>query len=84
MSLSSADRTRRYRERRRQGVVYLAKVAIYPGDVEALVTCNRLSPEDRGDRQKVADAVGYVFNAALIARLRAENAALKKVLGGDG
>ncbi len=48
---------RRYRERRRQGVVGVARVPIYVLDVEMLVARNRLAPEHESSSDKIAEAV---------------------------
>ncbi len=46
---------RRYRERKRQGVVCIVQVPIYQLDAEALVTRNRLKPEhERATRQRLS------------------------------
>jgi len=54
---NGAERQRRYRERRRQGVVCVAQVPIYALDVETLVARNRLEPDDQNDTAKIAEAV---------------------------
>jgi len=59
---SSAERTRRYRERKERGVICVAPVPIYDLDIEALVACGRLKPEDRNDAGKVAEAVEYLID----------------------
>ncbi len=48
---------RRYRQRKRQGVVGIVQVPIYQLDAEALVTRNRLKPEHENDSAKIAEAV---------------------------
>ncbi len=53
----SAERMRRYRERKRQGVVCIAQVPIYQLDAEALVTRNRLLPEHESHPAKIVEAV---------------------------
>ena len=62
MPLNSAERTRFYRERKRQGVVCIAHIAVYVRDVEALMTCQRLSPDDQGNRGEIAAAVEDVLD----------------------
>ncbi len=42
-----AERMRRYRERKRQGVLCVAPVPVYENDIDALVACVRLKPEDK-------------------------------------
>ncbi len=59
---SSAERTRRYRERKRRGVVCVASVPIYEEDIEALVARRRLKLEDKGKPGKVAAAVEYLID----------------------
>ena len=54
---ASAERQRRYRARKRQGVVCIARVPIYALDVEELTTHNRLKPGDRNDPAKIAEVV---------------------------
>ena len=54
---NGAERQRRYREQKRQGVVCVAQVPIYVLDVEMLVKHNRLKPEDQNDVGKIAEAV---------------------------
>jgi len=59
----SAKRMRRHRERKRQGVVCVAPVPVYENDIDALVACGRLKPEDKADTGKVAEAVEYLVDA---------------------
>ena len=54
---NGAERQRRYRERKRRGVVCVAQVPVYVLDVEMLVTRSRLKPEDQNDVGKIAEAV---------------------------
>ena len=54
---NGAERMRRYRERKRQGVVCIARVPVYVLDVEALVTGNRLKPDEQNDTAKISAAV---------------------------
>ncbi len=54
---NGAERQRRYRERKRQGVVCVARVQIYVLDVEKLVTHSRLVPMDENNAAKIAEAV---------------------------
>ena len=54
---------RRYRERKRRGVVCVARVPIYDLDIDALVAHRRLKPEDKNDTGKVAEAVEYLVDA---------------------
>ena len=53
----SAERMRRHRHRKRQGVVCIVRVPIYQLDAEALVTRNRLNPDDQNDAAKIAEAI---------------------------
>lgn len=53
----SAERMRRYRERRRQGVICITCVPVYALDVEMLVKGKRLAPEDESNTAKIAAAV---------------------------
>ncbi len=53
---NGAERQRRYRERKRQGVVCVARVPIYALDVETLVTHGRLAPKDENNAAKIAEA----------------------------
>jgi len=52
-----ADRMRRYRERKRAGVVCIARVPVYALDVEEFLTHNRLKPEDQNNAAKIAAVV---------------------------
>lgn len=54
---SAAERMRRYRERKRQGVLCMVRVPIYSLDAEALVKRGRLRPEDEGDQERITKAV---------------------------
>ncbi len=54
---TAAERMRRYRERKRQGVICMAHVPIYPLDAEAFVKRGRLKPEDEGNRAAIVEAV---------------------------
>ena len=54
---NSAERMRRHRHRKRQGVVCIVRVPIYQLDAEALVTRNRLKPDDQNDTAKIAAAI---------------------------
>ena len=54
---------RRYRERRRRGVVCVAPVPIYENDIDALVEHSRLRPEDKADTGKIVEAVEYLVDA---------------------
>ncbi len=59
---SSAERTRRYRERKKRGVICVAPVPVYELDTDALVAQGRLKPEDKNDAEKVAEAVEYLID----------------------
>ena len=48
---------RRHRERKRQGVICLARVPVYALDAEVLVKHGRLKPEDESNREKIVEAV---------------------------
>ena len=54
---NGTQRMRRYRERRRQGVICIARIPIYALDVETLMARNRLKPGDESNRAKIAMAV---------------------------
>ncbi len=54
---TAAERMRRYRERKRNGMLFMAHVPVYPLDAEAFVKRSRLKPEDKGNRQHIAEAV---------------------------
>ena len=54
---TAAERMRRYRDRKRQGVLCMARVPVYPLDAEAFVKRGRLRPEDEGNREKIAEAI---------------------------
>ncbi len=54
---NGATRQRRYRERKRQGVVCVARVPVYALDVEMLVKGKRLAPRDENNAAKIAEAI---------------------------
>ena len=54
---NGAARQRRYRERKRQGVVCIAQVPVYMLDVETLVAGNRLKTADQNDAAKIGAAI---------------------------
>ena len=54
---NGAERQRRYRERKRQGVVCVAQVPVYVLDVEMLVARNRLEPDNQNDAAKISAAI---------------------------
>ena len=54
---AGAERVRRYRERKRQGVVCVARVSIYVRDTDVLVESNRLDAGDVNDATKITEAV---------------------------
>ena len=54
---NGAERMRRYRERKRQGVVCIVRVPIYVLDVEALVQNNRLKLDEQNDTAKISAAI---------------------------
>ena len=54
---NGAERMRRYRKRKRQGVVCIARVPVYGLDVEALVQNNRLKPDEQNNTAKISAAI---------------------------
>ena len=52
-----AERQRRYRKRKLQGVACIAMVPIYALDVETLVACNRLEPDEQSNTAKISAAI---------------------------
>ena len=54
---NGAERQRRYRKRKSQGVVCIASVPIYVLDIETLVACNRLNPDSQNDAAKISAAI---------------------------
>ena len=70
---SAAERMRRYRERKRQGVVCVASVPIYALDVEALVTHSRLKPEEQNDTAKISAAIEALVDDFTEGKLIAAN-----------
>ena len=54
---NGAARQRRYRERKRQGVVCIAMVPVYALDVETLMARSRLEPADQNDATKISAAI---------------------------
>ena len=59
---SGTERMRRFRERKKRGVICVAPVPVYELDIDALVAQGRLKPEDRNDAGKVAEAVEYLID----------------------
>ena len=66
---TAAQRLRRHRERKWNGVLFMAHVPIYPLDAEALVKRGRLRPEDEGNREKIAEAVELLVDHLTEGRL---------------
>ncbi len=56
-SNTAAKRMQRYRERKRNGVLFMARVPVYPLDAEAFVRHGCLRPEDEANRERIAEAV---------------------------
>ena len=54
---NGAERQRRYRERKRQGVICIAMIPIYALDVETLVARSRLQPDSQNDAAKISAAI---------------------------
>ncbi len=54
---NGAERQRRYRKRKRQGVVCIAKVPVYCRDVETMVARSRLEPDEQKDTAKISAAI---------------------------
>ena len=54
---NGAARQRRYRERKRQGVVCIAMVPVYVLDVETLVARNRLKADEQSNTEKISAAI---------------------------
>ena len=54
---NGAERQRRYRKRKRQGVVCIAQLPVYVLDIETLVACNRLKPDEQIDTAKISAAI---------------------------
>ncbi len=59
---TAAERMRRYRERKRQGVVCVVPVPVYALDADALVKCGRLAPEDEKNRVAIVGAVEMLID----------------------
>ena len=64
---NGAERQRRYRKRKRQGVVCIAHVPIYVLDTETLVARNRLEPDGQKDAAKIS-AAGSLFKKTGVSR----------------
>jgi hypothetical protein len=62
MSGGGAERTRRYRERKRKGVACVVRVLIYATDVAKLVEQSRLPIEKSSDSEMIASAVGLLVD----------------------
>ncbi len=54
---NGAERMRRYRDRKRQGVVCVAQLPVYVLDVEMLVKHSRLKSVDQKDTAKISAAI---------------------------
>ena len=54
---NGAERQRRYRKRKREGVVCIATLPIYVLDVQTLVARNRLKPDEQNDAAKISAAI---------------------------
>ncbi len=70
---NGAERQRRYRERKRQGVVCVVQVPVYALDVETLVARNRLEPDDQNDTAKIAEAIEALVDDFTEGKLIAAN-----------
>ncbi len=70
---NGAERMRRYRERKRQGVVCVARVPIYALDAEILVARNRLELDDQNDTAKISAAIEALVDDFTEGKLIAAN-----------
>ncbi len=70
---NGAERQRRYRERKRQGVVCVARVPIYVLDIETLVARDRLNPDDQSDPAKIGAAIEAMVDDFTESKLIAAN-----------
>ena len=70
---NGAERQRRYRERKRQGVVCIVRVPIYVLDVEMLVARNRLELDDQNDTAKISAAIEALVDDFTEGKLIAAN-----------
>ncbi len=70
---NGAERMRRYRDRKRQGVVCVAQLPVYVLDVEMLVARNRLEPDDQNDTAKIAGAIEALVDDFTEGKLIAAN-----------
>ena len=59
---NDAKRMRRYRKRKRQGVVCIAMVPIYALDVETLVARSRLEPDNQNNVAKISTAIEAIVD----------------------
>ena len=66
---AAAQRMHLYRQRKRQGVVCIARVPVYQLDVEKLVESNRLKDEDSRNGAKIAEAIEALVDDFTEARL---------------
>lgn len=57
---------RLYRERRRRGAIVVQRLVLSPVTIEGLVNPGWLREDDRGDRERVADALVGFARWALI------------------
>src|SRR5271166_4473961 len=58
--LSPAERMRRTRERRKQGLFYVT-LELRQSEVDAFVRCGRLKPEERGSPDAIRNAIYSVL-----------------------
>jgi len=70
---NGAERQRRYRDRKRQGVVCVVQVPVYALDVETLVARNRLKPAEQSDIAKIAAAIEALVDDFTEGKLIAAN-----------
>ena len=60
----AAVNERLYRERRRRGAIVIQRLVLTPPALDALIRLGWLREDDRGDRERVADAlVGFARQA---------------------
>ena len=61
MAATPAERARRHRARRRNGVQHIVSIDVYEGEVLGLVMAGYLDEQDTGNREAVSAAVVNLF-----------------------
>ena len=79
---SAALRSKRYRERRRDGVIVVT-LEVFGEDIETLVELGLLKEDEQGDRGKIASATSEFFDYFTAGVFDLNEEALDEYLQGD-